>query len=545
MADNIQLGAAVGSGDTVDADDIGGVKIPGGKIKLGANNTDDGYVCTANPLPVNDAGGTLSIDDGAGSITVDGTVAATQSGTWNVGTVTTITNVVHIDDNSSTISIDDGAGSITVDGTVAVSGTVTIAGAVTNAGTFVVQENGAALTALQLIDNIVVVEDAAHASGDSGVMSLAVRRDANTTLVGTDGDYAPLQVDSSGSLKVAITAGAGSGGTSIADDAAFTVASTSLTPVGGTYRSVRDSVDDNDAGCFAMSQKRALYTVIETPLGDSAMDDTNDAVRVNIVAGSSSGTQYAEDAAHVSGDTGTMALGVRKDTAVALGGTDGDYQPMIFDSTGKLHVNVGNTVTVGSHAVTNAGTFAVQVDGAALTALQLIDDPVIADDAAFTPATSKVMMAGFEADETATDSVDEGDAGAARMTLDRKQIVTDYAHTAGGTSSYTALSTAAVLTAQVKGSAGQVYGVEIFNKGAAAVYARLYDQTGAPASTDTANIVWRGIVPGNTAGAGFICKFPKGKTFATGIGIRVSGAIADNDTTVLAANEVTANVDYK
>lgn len=37
-------------------------------------------------------------------------VSAVQSGTWDIGTVSTITNVVHIDDNS---------GSITVDGTVA------------------------------------------------------------------------------------------------------------------------------------------------------------------------------------------------------------------------------------------------------------------------------------------------------------------------------------------------------------------------------------------------------------------------------------------
>ena len=64
--------------------------------------------------------------------------------------------------------------------------------------------------------------------------------------------------------------------------------------------------------------------------------------------------------------------------------------------------------TVPSHAVTNAGTFATQVDGAALTALQLIDNPVLVDDAAFTPATSSVSMAGFQADETSTDSVDEG-----------------------------------------------------------------------------------------------------------------------------------------
>lgn len=81
------------------------------------------------------------------------------------------------------------------------------------------------------------------------------------------------------------------------------------------------------------------------------------------------------------------------------------------------------TVTVNAHAVTNAGTFAVQVDGSALTALQLIDDTIFADDVAFTPATSKVGAIGFLADETATDSVDEGDIGIARMTLDRLQHV--------------------------------------------------------------------------------------------------------------------------
>lgn len=46
----------------------------------------------------------------------------------------------------------------------------------------------------------------------------------------------------------------------------------------------------------------------------------------------------------------------------------------------------------------------------------------IQDDAAFTPGTSYVNPAAFFADETAADSVNEGDIGAARMTLDRRQI---------------------------------------------------------------------------------------------------------------------------
>lgn len=45
----------------------------------------------------------------------------------------------------------------------------------------------------------------------------------------------------------------------------------------------------------------------------------------------------AEDAAHTSGDTGIMALAVRKDTAAALAGSDGDYAPLEVDANGRLH----------------------------------------------------------------------------------------------------------------------------------------------------------------------------------------------------------------
>lgn len=43
-----------------------------------------------------DLTGVVSVDDNGGALTVDGTVAATQSGTWNVGTVTTVTTVAAV-----------------------------------------------------------------------------------------------------------------------------------------------------------------------------------------------------------------------------------------------------------------------------------------------------------------------------------------------------------------------------------------------------------------------------------------------------------------
>ena len=85
-------------------------------------------------------------------------------------------------------------------------------------------------------------------------------------------------------------------------------------------------------------------------------------------------------------------FGANADAASATGSISAKLR--FIASTG---IPITGTVTVGSHAVTNAGTFAVQVDGNALTSLQLIDDPVFTDDAAFTVGTSKVMAVGKQA----------------------------------------------------------------------------------------------------------------------------------------------------
>ena len=46
-----------------------------------------GTVSVTEPVSVDDNGGSLTVDDGGLSLTVDGTVAATQSGTWNINNV--------------------------------------------------------------------------------------------------------------------------------------------------------------------------------------------------------------------------------------------------------------------------------------------------------------------------------------------------------------------------------------------------------------------------------------------------------------------------
>lgn len=46
------------------------------------------------------------------------------------------------------------------------------------------------------------LEDAAHASGDAGIMGLSVRQDSSAALAGTDGDYQPMVTDAQGRLWV-------------------------------------------------------------------------------------------------------------------------------------------------------------------------------------------------------------------------------------------------------------------------------------------------------------------------------------------------------
>lgn len=135
------------------------------------------------------------------------------------------------------------------------------------------------------------------------------------------------------------------------------------------------------------------------------------------------GTQYTEDVASAADPVGGVIIARRRDSLSAETTTDGDNVALNSTNKGELYVKHVDAIPItdngGSVTVDNGGTFVTQENGAALTALQLIDDAIIADDASFTPATTKIMMAGFEYDDTATDSVDEGDAGAARMSANR------------------------------------------------------------------------------------------------------------------------------
>lgn len=119
-----------------------------------------------------------SITDGGGSITVDGTVAVTQSTSpWvtslDATTLAALESItVQNPGGASAVNIQDGGNSITVDGTVTAD------------------------------TNFDFPEDSVHVSGDIGAFVLAVRNDAGTPLAGATGDYIPFTTDANGDLFV-------------------------------------------------------------------------------------------------------------------------------------------------------------------------------------------------------------------------------------------------------------------------------------------------------------------------------------------------------
>jgi hypothetical protein len=125
------------------------------------------------------------------------------------------------------------------------------------------------------------------------------------------------------------------------------------------------------AGMFSAGGGGKMSDIIKGMDGNvprPVLVDEGGRLQVDIITGGGAGTQYDEDAAHTSGDTGTLALVVRQDTPANLSGTDGDYEGLsvsdgllwtrirdIQGSAGASLVNPDNRIQV-SVDQTGAGT---------------------------------------------------------------------------------------------------------------------------------------------------------------------------------------------
>lgn len=288
--------------------------------------------------------GTVNISDGNGSITVDNPALSVFGG----GAEVTALRVTIANDSTGLVSIDDNGGSLTVDGTVTIA------------------DGGGSIT----------VDNPALSVVGGGLEATALRitiANDSTGLVSVDDNGGSLTVDGTVSVVQSV---ASSLKTQVEGTEAHNVVAT-VNPVTVSGRA-SDAIPttvlaDGYVSRLWVDRRGAVKSSLVDSTGDSVMDDTNNAVRVNIVAGAAAGgggTQYTEDLPSAGGEFLTLAGAIRQDTLANSVSAVGDYSNLKTDSIGRLWVNAGNTdghVTVTNSDLTGTGTIAAESSFAAIT----------------------------------------------------------------------------------------------------------------------------------------------------------------------------------
>lgn len=479
------------------------------------------------------------------------TVAVTQSGTWSTRTQDGVGNALTsatrgaqqalsvqiVDASGNQITSFGGSGGTSSNFGSAFPAAGTAVGAKDSAGTNMAPLN------LDASGNLKVNVAAGGGSGGTSSNFSAAFPGTGTAAGASNGtNMVPLLVDGSGFLKVNVAAGGGSGGTSSSFSATFPATGTAAGAYDGTNM-VPFLVD----GSGFLKVNVAAGTVAVTQSGTWNVTNISGTVSLPTGAATAAKQPALGTAGSASADVITVQ-GVASMTPVAVS-QSGTWALSTVTTVTTVSTVTSLSQWAGNAIDTNSGnksagtlrvvlatdqpqlTNALKVDGSGVT--QPVSGTVTANAGTGTFTVSGAVT------QSGTWTIQPGNTANTTPWL-----VSDQAATAGGTSlPYSFLSTAAVQAAQIKGSAGQVYALHFFNVSATPVFVRLYNMTGTPATTDTP--VYRATIPGNTAGAGFVAPIPPGVAFGTGIGIRVTGAVADNDNTALSANTIMGNVFYK
>lgn len=187
-------------------------KVPSLGQALMAASTPVAIASNQSALPITDNSGSLTVD-GLVTVSTDNPIRVYAAGGWplpsgastsalqtqpgvDIGDVT-INNA----SGGSAVNIQDGGNSITVDGTVAISNELTIG---TDDPIRIYAATGLPLPSGASQG---LAEDAAHVSGDIGVMALSVRNDSGAVLTSQNLDYSALTSDSQGNLRANFISG--------------------------------------------------------------------------------------------------------------------------------------------------------------------------------------------------------------------------------------------------------------------------------------------------------------------------------------------------
>jgi len=526
------------------------------------NNGGTEIATSSNPLRVDPTGSTAQpVTDNGTSLTIDAPVGT-----------------------PAFVRLSDGAAAIA---TLPVSLASVPAHNVTNAGTFVVQENGAALTALQLIDNLPNTQGSTT-SGQSGVLTLCATTTAAPT--NTTGQSNAFSCDTSGAIRVT-----GSSGTTQFNEDSASADAQALVGVGFVRRDTTPVMSAGTAGDWAWGSidangriytQAVLYTAAGAELSPS-VDATHDLAVIttgpqmlfeskdqdgvalpNVVSaegdavrgaaslygvqyvmvvsedgstvghivcdsGCGAGTQYAEDSARASGDSLSLAGAVRQDTLATDTSADGDASFLKVTALGRLYTasdvtHLGGTAIATNTGNASAGTIraVLATDQAALTGLG-----IYVEDGAETVGGNLAMVGSVRRDTPASSAGSSGDNATLNTSAVGALYVQPIAGAAGGATPVSVISAASTNSTSVKGSAGTLYSVTLVNTTATLYYLRLYNSAAAPTCSSATGYVATIPVPASTTGAGVVIPLSVGAAFSTGIGYCITGGPTSTDNT--------------
>lgn len=440
--------------------------------------------------------GTTSINPIGGVLDDTGTNAATE----NSAAIARITaqKALHMNlRNNSGTEVGTSGAPLRIDPTGTTTQPMSLASvpshAVTNAGTFATQIDGAALTALQLIDNIVNTLGSTT-SGQSGVLGLgAVTTSAPSY---TNAQTNALSLTPAGELRVRVES----------------------TAVGST------STDDDDG----------------LPSGTTGMTEVITRMYAhNSDSGSGVYTRWSHQPLDFDSGAGTenlsvIGIGLPASGGPVIGGTSTNPFNVVFPSAQAVTVASLPLPTGAATEATLANTLTSANFAAAFGTAGSADSQVMSIQgiASMTPVQVQSNSANLATQTTlasiltAVELIDNDQTGAS---LHHRISVgtTEDEH-------------------EVKGSAGRLFAINVTNTNAAVRYLRCANQVIGSTTPGTTTVFYGMAIPGNTTGAGFGVSFgSKGIAFSTGLTCWLVTGAAETDVAEVAANEINVNYVYE
>lgn len=207
----------------------------------------------------------------------------------------------------------------------------------------------------------------------------------------------------------------------------------------------------------------------------------------------------------------------------------------LSDGSAAITTLAVSLASVPSHAVTNAGTFAVQTTTVNGVAPAFGSGANGATVQRVTIATDDTLVASLHTDLIAATPAGTNLIG---------RTAADASAATGGIPSTARLLSAAGTSGDatnVKASAGRLYAIQGANVRTSALYLKLYNSASAP-TAGSGTPVKTLYLPASSA---FTFDWPLGLTFSTGIGFTIVTTGADNGSTSCTAADIVAlNLDY-